>query len=106
MYQNETDEQAERRIGNECRTHYRGTLGNRDAINVARVEVQWWDEHDDWSQTYHGGYFFVHASGEEPEAEGDGGIYAVFSELTHAEMERCKERGKFDGYEILDISAA
>ena len=88
-----------------------GRLGDRDGINVAKVEVSWYYE---WQGEHGGaeievdhGFYLVHATGDEPECEGeDGTIYAVFEGLVHGAMEKRQERLGFAGYEIDDISAA
>lgn len=84
-------------------TTYLGTLGDRSGVNVAKVEVSWcWDDSSD----IHVGYYLVHATGDEPECQGeDGTIYTVFEDRVHEAMQRRQERLGFDGYEIEDISS-
>jgi hypothetical protein len=87
-------------------TIHLGTLGDRSGINVAKVEVTWYDEDSD---TVFCGYYFVHATGDEPEiAEAGeyGSIYTVFENRVHEAMQAKQDAGKFDSYEIEDISAA
>ena len=88
-----------------------GTLGDRAGINVARVEVFW--QYDDPGLGHETvteietGYYLVHATGDEPEAQGeDGTIYNVFEDLVHAAMQDRQKRLGFASYEIEDISAA
>lgn len=88
---------------------YLGTLGDRRGVNVARVEVGW---HFDTGSgflddiTYETGYYLVHATGDEPECQGeDGTIYNVFEGLVHAAMQERQKRLGFDSYEIDDISS-
>jgi hypothetical protein len=82
---------------------YLGTLGNRDGINVARVEVAWSYDGEDAVET---GHYHVHATGDEPEAQGeDGTIYNVFEDLVHEAMQRRQERLGFASYEIEDTSS-
>jgi hypothetical protein len=89
---------------------YLGTLGNRNGVNVAKVEVLWyWDDaglgHVTTTET-HTGFYIVHATGDEPEAQGEyGTIYNVFEDLVHAAMQARQERLGFTGYEIDDISS-
>jgi hypothetical protein len=85
-----------------------GRLGNREGINVAKVEVSWYYEGDVGNDRVEHGFYIVHAVGDEPEitAEGeDGTIYAVFEGRVHAAMQERQERLGFAGYEIDDISA-
>lgn len=110
MYsENETEQAVERRLQKECTTVNLGTLGNRDGVNVAKVEVQWWKEDPgDGHFTrfcYEGGFYVVHATGDEPEAQSDGSIYNVFHDLVTEAMEIKVEARRIDGYEILDTSA-
>lgn len=102
------DEAAvERRLEREARETFLGRLGNRDGINVARVEVSWATEYDILDVEEHAGYFLVHATGDEPECEGEEGtIYAVFENRVGEEMFRRQERGDFDGWHINDITSA
>ena len=81
---------------------YFGTLGDRSGVNVAKVEVSWCYE----DGTVETGYFIVHATGSEPEAQGeDGTIYTVFENHVHEAMQRRQERLGFDSYEIEDTSS-
>lgn len=88
-----------------------GRLGNRDGVNVAKVEVSWYFDdpglgHETTTET-HTGYYLVHATGFEPEAQGeDGTIYTVFEDLVHAAMQSRQERLGFASYDLDDISAA
>lgn len=87
-----------------------GTLGDRDGVNVARVEVSWgWDvDHENGtdSQNIWTGYFLVHATGEEPECEGEyGSIYAVFEEHVATAMEARQKRLGFHWWETEDTSS-
>ena len=82
-----------------------GRLGNREGVNVAKVEVSWYDESTD---TEGDGFYVVHATGDEPEileAGEDGTIYAVFESLVHGAMQNKVDAGRFDSYSIEDISA-
>ena len=82
-----------------------GRLGNREGINVAKVEVSWYDEETDESGQ---GFYIVHAVGDEPEvveAGEDGTIYAVFEARVHGAMQDKVENGKFTTWAIDDISA-
>ena len=84
---------------------YLGTLGNREGVNVARVEVSWYDESSD---TVGVGYYIVHATGDEPEVTSDpefGTIYNVFENLVGAAMDAKVEAGKFDSWETEDTSS-
>lgn len=82
---------------------YMGRLGDPTGVNVARVEVTWYDEERDEVGT---GFYHVHATGEEPEAKGeDGTIYNVFENLVHEAMDAKVEAGRFDSWEIEDISS-
>lgn len=90
-----------------------GTLGNREGVNVAKVEVSWYFEDPglgfETTVEEHFGYFLVHATGDEECVVEDpeyGTIYTVFENLTHEAMQRRQERQGFAGYEIDDISAA
>jgi len=97
------EQREERRLEREARETCLGTLGNREGANVAKVQVSWMYERNEW----HAGYYLVHATGDEPECQGeDGTIYAVFEELTHEAMQRRQERQGFYDYEITDVSAA
>ena len=105
-HENETEQAVERRILKECQTVNLGRLGNPDGVNVAKVEVQWWKEDPGEGHftrfCYEGGFYVVHATGEEPDAET---IYDTFSELVHEAMTTRLEAGRIDGYEILDTSS-
>ena len=82
-----------------------GRLGNREGVNVAKVEVSWWDEDTDAEGH---GFYVVHAVGDEPEIVEmgeDGTIYAVFEARVHGAMQAKVEAGKFTAWEIDDISA-
>ena len=84
---------------------YLGTLGNRKGVNVAKVEVAWYDEVND---VMGDGFYLVHATGNEPEVTSDpefGTIYNVFENLVHEAMEAKIEAGKFDSWAIEDISS-
>jgi len=87
-----------------------GTLGDRSGVNVARVDVVWgWDEVsldgpigsvDHEVQT---GYYHVHATGEEPESQGeDGTIYAIFEKHVGEAMEARQRRLGFHWWETED----
>ena len=89
---------------------YLGTLGDRRGVNVAKVEVSWW--YDDpglgheTTTTIETGHFIVHATGDEPECQGDEGtIYNVFEELVNEAMERRRERLGFASWETEDTSS-
>jgi hypothetical protein len=107
------EQDAQRRLAREARETFLGTLGDRSGINVARVEVTWF--YDNFSVAgpigfagveEHSGHYCVHATGEEPEAQGeDGSIYTVFEDLVHAAMLERQKRLGFAGYEIDDISS-
>lgn len=84
---------------------YLGTLGDRSGVNVARVEVSWYDEETDKVDV---GYYIVHARGDEPEVTSDpefGTIYNVFENLVGAEMDAKVEAGKFTSWETEDTSS-
>lgn len=84
-------------------TAYLGRLGNREGVNVAKVEVTWYDESNDETGD---GHYVVHATGDEPECEGEyGTIYAVFEKLVGAAMDAKVEAGRFDSWEIEDTSS-
>jgi len=101
------EEAIERRLQREASEVCLGTLGDRSGINVAKVEVSWVFEYDDFSTEEHAGFYYVHATGNEPECEGeDGTIYAVFENLAHEAMQTRQERLGFADYAIGDISAA
>ena len=100
------EDATQRRLGREARETLLGTLGDRDGINVAKVEVCWWYERG-LDLEEHAGFYFVHATGDEPRAQGEEGtIYNVFEDLVHERMLERQERLGFAGYEINDISAA
>lgn len=83
-----------------------GTLGNRAGVNVARVEVSWYDVNTDATGD---GYYLVHATGDEPEVTDDpefGTIYNVFENLVGESMDAKVEAGRFDTWAIEDISSA
>lgn len=89
---------------------YLGTLGDRSGVNVAKVEVSWF--YDDpglghETKTEVGtGYFVVHATGDEPECEGEyGTIYAVFEKLVGEAMDARQERLGFASWETEDTSS-
>ena len=89
---------------------YLGTLGNRQGVNVAKVEVVWF--YDDpglgfeTKTSTHTGHFIVHATGDEPECQGEyGTIYNVFDHLVHEAMEARRKRLGFHDYEIEDTSS-
>lgn len=89
-----------------------GRLGNREGVNVAKVEVFWWFDDvgltDATTTETHRGFYIVHAVGDEPEiAEAGefGTIYTVFEGLVHNAMKARQKSLGFDGYEIDDISA-
>ena len=92
-------------------TAYLGTLGDRSGVNVARVEVSWYFDdpglgHETTTEIGTG-YYLVHATGDEPECQGEyGTIYAVFEDLVHDAMQRRQERLGFASYEIDDTSSA
>jgi len=82
-----------------------GTLGNRAGVNVARVEVSWYDVETDASGD---GYYIVYATGDEPEVTSDpefGTIYNVFENLVGASMDAKVEAGRFDTWAIEDTSS-
>jgi hypothetical protein len=84
-----------------------GTLGDKSGVNVARVDVVYgWDvdnENGTSSQEIHTGYFHVHATGDEPECEGeDGTIYAVFEKLVDERMTERRSRLGFHWWETED----
>jgi hypothetical protein len=86
-----------------------GRLGNRDGINVAKVEVCWGDDVSigENAPVEHG-YYLVHATGDEPEiAEAGeyGSIYTIFENLVSEAMDAKQERGDFDWWETNDTSA-
>lgn len=84
---------------------YLGTLGDRSGVNVARVEVSWYDEATDHVGV---GYYIVHATGNEPEVTDDpefGTIYNVFENLVGAAMDAKVEAGTFDRWETEDTSS-
>lgn len=105
----ETEAQEERRLARECATVSLGRLGNRDDINVAKVEVQWWSERavedldgqltGETATYYEGGYYLVHAGDVE-------NIYDDFDRLVTEKLEARVEAGLIDGYDILDTYAA
>ncbi len=111
------DEEAkQRRLSREARENYLGTLGDLRGINVAKVEVSWfWEEGSQdieeqlvgTTYTYEeAGYYLVHATGEEPECEGEEGtIYAVFEKLVHEAMGKKQDKNLIDGWHIDDISS-
>ena len=90
---------------------YLGTLGDRAGVNVAKVEVIWFFDDaglgpDSESSSSHTGHYIVHATGNEPEAQGeDGTIYTVFEDLVHAAMNDRQRRLGFHDYDIEDISS-
>ena len=106
------DEAAtERRLIRECSTRHLGTLGDRGGVNVAKVEVQWFKDDPglgfETQSCYEGGFYLAHASGDEPECEGEfGSIYGVFERLVTEALDAKVDAGQIDGYEILDTYAA
>lgn len=87
-----------------------GRLGNREGVNVAKVEVTWWFDDPglgfETSTETHHGHYIVHATGDEDECQGeDGTIYAVFEGLVHQAMQERQEKLGFASYDIDDISS-
>ena len=87
-----------------------GTLGDRSGVNVARVDVVYgWEvdnENGTSSQELHTGWFHVHATGDEPECEGEyGTIYAVFEKHVEEAMEARQKRVGFHWWEVEDTSS-
>lgn len=87
-----------------------GTLGDRQGVNVAKVEVSWFKDDPGLgfeTTTEVGlGYYIVHATGDEIECEGEEGtIYAVFERLVAEAMNPKLEAGRFDSWEFEDISS-
>ena len=102
-----TDAHLER----EARETFLGRLGDPEGINVAKVEVSW--HYEDPGLGFetrieeHAGHFLVHATGNEPECEGeDGTIYAVFERLVGEAMARRQQQQGFAGWQIDDTYAS
>lgn len=109
MTTKETEEQCERRLAREATTICLGTLGDRSGVNVAKVEVWWYVEYSDFTRDTNAGFYYVHATGEEPmiaEAGEFGSIYTVFETLVHEAMQAKIDAYRLDGYEISDIYSA
>lgn len=103
------DVAVERRLEREATTHFMGTLGNRDGVNVAKVQVSWYTEDPGLGFVTElcesAGYFLVHATGD-PSITGEPDIYGEFEELVGEAMEKRVRDGRCDGWQIDDVSAA
>lgn len=90
----------EQRLQREAQETCLGTLGDKDAPNVAKVEVSygWYEPGLGFETTYteHAGHFVVHA-GEEVD------IYETFNELVEQAMEAKAKREGFQDWQIDDI---
>jgi hypothetical protein len=92
-------------------TTYLGTLGDRSGVNVAKVEVVWFYDDpglgpDSESSSSHTGHYIVHATGNEPECQGEyGTIYNVFEELVHEAMEARRVKLGFADWDTEDTSS-
>ena len=101
---NENATQA--RLAREAQTCFLATLGDRDGVNVAKVEVSWYyswqGEHGGEEREEHAGYFLVHATGDEDVDS----IYETFETLVGAAMEERQARLGFYDWQTDDTYAA